>query len=86
LPRPVLPPGPGRPRGSKNKFTTLKDDLLTAYQEKGGIKYLKELPDELFTKLIVKLLPQEIEAGPALVDLSERLARATARLNEANRK
>ena len=56
-------PGPGRPPGSKNKFTNIKNDLLEAYQELGGIEYLKTLGKEdrkSFTKLIAKLLPQEL--------------------------
>jgi len=30
-------PGPGRPKGSKNKLTNIKDELLFAYEVIGGL-------------------------------------------------
>ena len=29
-------PGPGRPKGSQNKFTSLRDSFLEAFEELGG--------------------------------------------------
>jgi len=61
-------PGPGRPKGLKNKFTTLKDSFLKAYQSKDGFGGDKALMDfaksnpEKFLDFIAKLLPKEIDA------------------------
>lgn len=52
----------GRPKGSKNKFTKLKDDWLKAYEEIGGKKALakwgKKNPDVFFRE-VTKLFPRE---------------------------
>ncbi len=34
--------GPGRPKGSKDKFTSLKESFLETYQEIGGTEALTE--------------------------------------------
>lgn len=52
----------GRPKGCKNKFTTLKEDYLEAYKQKGGVQFLMSLSPELFTRGLAKLLPQEVKA------------------------
>jgi hypothetical protein len=56
--------GPGRPPGSRNKFTTLKDDWLWVHQAIGGRDRLKEFAEHnlrLFYQLESKLFPQEQE-------------------------
>ena len=53
--------GKGRVKGSKNKFTSLKDDILKAYQKRGGLNYMQKLPDQYFTRFISDLLPKKVE-------------------------
>ena len=60
--------GPGRPKGMTNKNTrALKDMILGALEEKGGVAYLVEQAGEnptAFLSLIGKVLPLTI-AGDA---------------------
>lgn len=58
--------GNGRPKGSKNKFTALKDTFLQAFEDIGGVKELARWgKDEknrgAFYQIISKMLPKEIE-------------------------
>jgi len=39
---PNIPPGPGRPKGAKNKCTIAKDEYFTVYFQMGGKKLLKK--------------------------------------------
>ena len=61
-------PGPGRPRGSKNKFSReMKDEFLLAYHYIGGLGNLtqwakKEENQTEFYKMLTKLFPREIKA------------------------
>ena len=60
-------PGPGRPRGSKNKLTNIKDEFLFAYEVIGGLGGLtawakKEENRTEFYKMLTKLFPREIKA------------------------
>ena len=51
----------GRKIGTPNKSTQLlKEAILTAFQEKGGTTYLKQLPDNLFIQLLTKILPRNL--------------------------
>ena len=57
---------PGRKKGSKNKFTTLKAAFLDAFNEIGGTSELArwgaiEKNKAQFYQMITKLLPKEIE-------------------------
>ena len=53
--------GPGRPAGSPNKVNAvLKDDILTAYQQRGGIDWLRGLGDRDFVRLIQKVMPRDL--------------------------
>jgi len=83
--------GPGRPKGKRNKVTAvLRDDILQAYQERGGVAWLRDLPPRDFARLLEKLVPREIAAdvkmqanGALSVDYShlteqEKFARAQA--------
>jgi hypothetical protein len=55
--------GPGRPRGSRNRFSgTLKQDVLAAYQRRGGLKWLTSLPDRQFLALVEKVLAKDLAA------------------------
>ena len=57
-------PGPGRPKGSKNKIpAALKADFIQAYELAGGRKWLaafiEEHPVEFFRGL-VRIIPREL--------------------------
>jgi hypothetical protein len=69
--RPFKAGNPGRPKGSPNKFTTLKVSFLEAYGNVGGTDGLvvwinrSERNCAAVYTLITKLFPQEVEqAGP----------------------
>jgi len=56
---------PGRPKGSVNKFTKIREDWLKAYQLGGGVKLFSRLIKEdlsMFMRLGVSMLPKEIDA------------------------
>ena len=65
----IPPPaaGKGRPKGSKNKATAeLKDMILTALSESGGVDYLKKQAASTptaFLALVGKVLPMTVQ-GP----------------------
>lgn len=58
------PGGPGRPKGSKNKFTTLRESFIEAYIKLGGtkgmVKWVKknERNRAAFYRDLVRLIPQ----------------------------
>ncbi len=57
---------PGRPRGSQNKYSTIKQAFLEAFEEIGGTKTLTNWAKDNqkdFYSMIVKLLPKGIELG-----------------------
>ena len=59
--------GPGRPRGSQNKVNALlKEDILAAYKERGGIEWLRSLDERLFVQLLKKIIPREIAADVSI--------------------
>ena len=59
-------PGPGRPRGVRNKLTNLRDAVIQAFDEVGGAQYLVKLAQgtqsdrAAFTSLVAKVLPTQI--------------------------
>jgi len=59
-------PGPGRPKGSKNEFTS-KESFLEAFKELGGTEGLVEWAaknqknKERFYQMITKMLPSSID-------------------------
>jgi hypothetical protein len=63
--------GPGRPKGKPNKINAvLKDNILQAYQQRGGVEWLKGLKDRDFVGLLEKTMPREVSADVrAQVDL-----------------
>ena len=72
--------GPGRPRGSKNKLTNIKDEFLFAYEVIGGLGGLtarakKEENRTKFYEMLTKLFPREIKAevniGRAMSEYSD---------------
>lgn len=66
-------PGPGRPRGVRNKLTNLRDAVIEAFDKVGGVEYLVRLANgtqsdrAAFTSLMNKVLPtqinQQVEGG-----------------------
>jgi hypothetical protein len=59
--------GRGRPKGSPNKVTAaVKDMILQALANKGGVKYLERQADEnptAFLTLVGKVLPLDVNAN-----------------------
>ena len=60
--------GPGRPKGSLNRFTNLKNAFLEAFERIGGIDSLTEWGKQPknrrdFYRLLAKLLPREVDAN-----------------------
>jgi hypothetical protein len=57
-------PGPGRPKGSKNKLTaSIKEAIERAFEEVGGQSYLAKVAQEdprTFCTLLGKLLPMQV--------------------------
>jgi len=59
--------GPGRPKGSQNKFTSLKDTFLEAFKKTGGTQGLVDFINEskrnraMFYGWITKMLPSNID-------------------------
>lgn len=59
-------PGPGRPKGSKNRFTALRDSFLQAFEELGGYRGLVEWAAKNaktqgdFYRLVAKMLPANV--------------------------
>jgi len=59
-------PTKGRPKGTKNKYSKLRDSLLDAFEQTGGTKALvewgmKERNKKEFYKLIVSVLPKNVD-------------------------
>lgn len=72
----------GRPKGSKNKFTTLKQAFLGAFEEWGGeerlLTWVKESRqnERLFIQHLTKMLPSNVgldeETRKLIYELSEK--------------
>lgn len=76
-------PGPGRPKGIPNKTTTaLKEMILEALGNKGGVGYLERQADEnptAFLSLVGKVLPMTVagsgDNGEHIVEVRYSLVR-----------
>lgn len=61
-------PGPGRPKGVRNKLTNLRDAVLEAFDTVGGPAYLVKLAQgtqsdrAAFVGLVSKVLPTQVNA------------------------
>lgn len=69
LPHQFKKGNPGRPKGTPNKFTTLREAFLGAFQESGGQKALtlfaKGKNKKHFYHMIASMLPKDIQvSGP----------------------
>jgi|MudIll2142460700_1097286.scaffolds.fasta_scaffold1713786_1 hypothetical protein len=61
--------GKGRMKGTLNKFTTLKDSFLYAFEKIGGKKGLAEWAKEpknrgAFYAIVARMLPAKTDIGP----------------------
>ena len=74
----------GRPVGSKNKFTTLKNAFIETFEELGGVDNLVEWArsnQTEFYRMVARLMPKEVEAKisseftlvDALMEMEEHL-------------
>jgi hypothetical protein len=66
--------GPGRPKGSPNKFTAaLKDDILASFEKVGRADYLARMAEKepsAYMTLLGKVLPMQVTGeggGPVLI-------------------
>lgn len=63
---------PGRPKGSVNKFTTLKQAFLDAFELTGGVdglvEWVKKSPAnrQAFYNMVTRLFPQEVAHSGAI--------------------
>jgi len=62
----ALPAGPGRPKGQKSRLINLRDAVLEAFDQVGGVQYLAQLAKgtqsdrAAFCGLVAKVLPTQI--------------------------
>ena len=62
----ALPAGPGRPKGQKSRLINLRDAVLEAFDQVGGVQYLAKLAQgtqsdrAAFVGLVSKVLPTQI--------------------------
>ena len=65
----VAPPATGRPKGVRNKLTSIRDAVLEAFEMAGGPQYLYQLSQgtqsdrAAFVGLMSKVLPTQINAN-----------------------
>jgi len=61
-------PGPGRPKGTRNKLTVaVKDAIEHAFDEVGGVEYLKMIAvsdPKTFCTLLGKVIPLQVAGDP----------------------
>ena len=79
----------GRPVGSKNKFTTLKNAFIETFEELGGVDNLVEWAkanQTEFYRMVARLMPKEIHAdvnaGYSLVELLQEIDEREANAKE----
>ena len=61
---PFTKDNPGRPKGSKNKYTRLRDDILSVFKKLGGSKAMAKWAathQKDFYTIMAGLLPKQIE-------------------------
>lgn len=88
-PRGRRPGEGGRPKGVRNVWSQrVREELMAAFEAKGGRAYLEKLADEhpaVFAGMLSKILPTEMRAelsAHGVVDLGVALAHANARLEQ----
>ena len=86
--------GPGRPKGSTNKATkALKDMILTALDEAGGVDYLVQQSEDnptAFLSLVGKVLPTTLAGDKdnpiAFADVTEDAERVASMIGDLARR
>ncbi len=78
------PGNPGRPKGAKNKFTSLKDSFLNVFQQMGGdealLSWAQKNPGD-FYGMVKTMLPKTVDSNLSgdisltLAGLAQDLAR-----------
>jgi hypothetical protein len=59
------PGGPGRPKGKPNRVNAvLRDDIMDAYEQRGGVQWLANIKDRDFAGLLAKVLPKDAAPTP----------------------
>jgi len=65
----------GRHKGERNLVTRqLINDILQAYEDRGGVKFLKELPPAIFARLLERILPKKIDLDAKIQSFGQALA------------
>lgn len=64
-------PGPGRPKGSQNRLTSLKEAFVEAFDKTGGVDALVEWAKKegnrgLFYRILASLLPKQVAVAARL--------------------
>lgn len=68
------PPGSGRAKGTPNKSTReVREALAEAFERKGGVEYLMRLDDEIFARLLVRMIPNEVSAKLGEVEVVHKI-------------
>ncbi len=86
------PGGPGRPKGSKNRYTDLKASFLAVLGELGGEEWMKETAEKYpveFMRMLARMLPKATDIDlRADVSIGDEKARERARelIEEVNRR
>ena len=80
----------GRPVGSKNKFTTLKNAFIETFEELGGVDNLVEWAkanQTEFYRMVARLMPREIKAdvntGTSLIECLREVDEREAQAEES---
>ena len=80
----------GRPVGSKNKFTTLKNAFIETCEELGGVDNLVEWAkanQTEFYRMVARLMPREIKAdvntGTSLIECLREVDEREAQAEES---
>ncbi len=64
----------GRVAGTPNKTTAqVREALVEAFENRGGVQYLMGLEDDIFARLLVRLIPNEISAKLGEVEVIHRI-------------
>lgn len=66
------PPGSGRHKGSRNKYSkSLADDILAVFHKMGGVKELKRWAGQndsnkalFYTRILTRVLPLQVTGDP----------------------
>lgn len=68
------PENAGRRAGTPNRSTReVREALVEAFERKGGVEYLAGLDDDIFARLLVRLIPNEVSAKLGEVEVVHRI-------------